>query len=41
MTNFDFLTRDKQFESFAGVAVAAEKTLPIDPATGVMNCRNG
>ena len=22
MTNFDFLTRDKQFESFAGVAVA-------------------
>ena len=39
MTNFDFLTRDKQFESFAGVAVAAEKTLPIDPATGVMNCR--
>ncbi len=39
MTNFDFLTRDKQFESFASVAVAAEKTLPIDSATGVMNCR--
>lgn len=38
-TNFDFLTRDKQFESFAGVAVAAEKTFSIDFATCVINCR--
>lgn len=39
MTNFDFLTRDSQFDSFSGVAVAAEKTLHIDPSTCVINCR--
>lgn len=39
MTNFDFLTKDKQFEAFAGVAVAAEKTLHIDLSTCIINCR--
>ena len=39
MTNFDFLTRDSQFDSFSGVAIAAEKTLHIDPSTCVINCR--
>ena len=39
MTNFDFLTNDKQFETFSGVAVAAEKTLHIDLSTCIMNCR--
>ena len=31
MTNFDFLKNDKEFESFADVAVSAEKILHIDP----------
>ena len=39
MTNFDFLTRDEQFESFSEVAVAAERTVHIDLSTCVMNCR--
>ena len=39
MTNFDFLVKDKQFESFSGVAVAAEKTLHIDLSTCIINCR--
>ncbi len=39
MTNFDFLTLDRQFDSFSGVAVAAEKTLHIDLSTSVINCR--
>ncbi|MBE6768097.1 MAG: DUF4145 domain-containing protein [Ruminococcaceae bacterium] len=39
MTNFDFLTRDTQFDTFSGAAVAAEKTLPIDVCTCAINCR--
>ena len=39
MTNFDFLTKDKQFDTFSGVAVAAEKTLHIDVSTCIINCR--
>lgn len=39
MTNFDFLTQDCQFDSFSGVAIAAEQTLHIDPSTSVINCR--
>ena len=39
MTNFDFLAKDKQFESFSSVAVAAEKTLHIDLSTCIINCR--
>lgn len=39
MTNFDFLKKDKQFDSFSDVAVSAEKVLHIDPALCVINCR--
>ena len=39
MTNFDFLGKDKRFESFASVAVAAERTLHIDLPTCIINCR--
>ncbi len=39
MTNFDFLTKDKQFDTFSSVAVAAEKTLHIDLSTSIINCR--
>ena len=39
MTNFDFLQAEPKFQSFADVAVSAEKILPIDPATSVINCR--
>ena len=39
MTNFDFLVKDKRFESFASVAVAAERTLHIDLSTCIINCR--
>ncbi len=39
MTNFDFLLSDSQFNSFADVAISAEKILHIDPAASVLNCR--
>ena len=39
MTNFDFLKSDKQFESFADVAIAAENVLQIDLDSCVLNCR--
>ncbi len=39
MTNFDFLLDDPQFQSFAEVAVSAEKILHIDVAACVLNCR--
>jgi len=39
MTNFDFLKAEKQFESFADVAVSAEKILHIDHEASVLNCR--
>lgn len=39
MTNFDFLTTDTQFNTFASVAVSAERILHIDPAACVLNCR--
>lgn len=39
MTNFDFLLTEKDFSSFASVAVAAEKLLHIDRDSCVMNCR--
>ena len=39
MTNFDFLRSDPQFNSFADVAISAEKILHIDPAASVLNCR--
>ena len=39
MTNFDFLTKDSQFDTFSGVAVAAESILHIDVDSCVLNCR--
>ncbi len=39
MTNFDFLKQESKFKSFADVAISAEKILPIDCATSVINCR--
>ena len=39
MTNFDFLLKDKQFDTFSGVAFAAENTLHIDVDSCVINCR--
>lgn len=39
MTNFDFLKKDRQFDSFSDVAISAEKVLHIDPASCVINCR--
>lgn len=39
MTNFDFLLKDKQFDAFSGVAIAAENTLHIDVDSCVINCR--
>lgn len=39
MTNFDFLKNDKEFSSFADVAINAEKILHIDPCASALNCR--
>lgn len=39
MTNFDFLLKDKQFDTFSGVAIAAENILHIDVDSCVINCR--
>ena len=36
MTNFDFLLSSHAFESFADVAVAAERIHAIDPAACTM-----
>ena len=38
-TNFDFLTKDPQFEPFAEAAVAAELALPILPSMCATACR--
>lgn len=39
MTNFDFLKAEEKFESFADVAISAEKILPIDVSASIINCR--
>ena len=39
MTNFDFLKKEPQFDSFADVAISAEKLLHIDREACVFNCR--
>lgn len=39
MTNFDFLKKELQFDSFADVAISAEKILHIDMGASVINCR--
>ena len=39
VTNFDFLRSEPKFNTFAEVAIAAEKIQPIDVAASVINCR--
>lgn len=39
MTNFDFLTQQKQFEIFSGAAVAAEQVFGVDVASCAVMCR--
>lgn len=39
MSNFDFLLSEPQFHRFSSVAIAAEKSYAIDPATCTLNCR--
>lgn len=39
MTNFDFLKKESKFDSFADVAISAEKILHIDMEASVINCR--
>lgn len=39
MTNFDFLKTEPKFNSFADVAISAEKILLIDYAASMLNCR--
>lgn len=39
MTNFDFLKKDEQFDTFSDVAIAAENILHIDIDSCIMNCR--
>ncbi len=39
MTNFNFLKKDPQFDTFSDVAIAAEKILHIDLSACVVNCR--
>jgi len=39
MTNFDFLKNTSDFDTFADVAISAEKILHIDVDSCVLNCR--
>lgn len=39
MSNFDFLTKQVLFKSFASAAVNAEKCLSIDPSLAITQCR--
>ncbi|MHC1722184.1 MAG: DEAD/DEAH box helicase family protein [Aminipila sp.] len=39
MTNFDYLKKEAQFDSFSDVAIAAERIIHIDPEACVLNCR--
>jgi len=39
MTNFDYLKQEPKFNSFADVAIIAEKVLKIDVGTCAINCR--
>ena len=39
MTNFDFLLKDKRFESFGAIAVSAEKLINFDIDASVIFCR--
>ena len=39
MTNFDYLKKEKDFDSFVDIAIVAEKTYKIDVSTCIINCR--
>ena len=39
MTNFDYLKSESQFETFADVAISAERIIHIDPEACIINCR--
>lgn len=39
MTNFDFLKNEVKFDSFADVAISAERILLIDYSASILNCR--
>ena len=39
MTNFDYLKKEKEFDSFVDIAIVAEKTYKIDVSTCIINCR--
>ena len=39
MTNFDFLTREHDFDGFSSIAVAAENLLHVDVDSCVLSCR--
>lgn len=39
MSNFDFLSRDKRFDTFSGAALAAENAFPADIAACIIMCR--
>lgn len=39
MTNFDYLKKEKKFDNFVDVAIAAEKILNVDPTATILNCR--
>jgi Type I site-specific restriction-modification system, R (restriction) subunit and related helicases len=39
MTNFDYLKKEPQFDSFSDVAIAAEKIIHIDTEASIINCR--
>ena len=39
MTNFDFLKKESQFDSFSDVTIAAERILMIDASSSIINCR--
>ena len=39
MTNFDYLKKESEFESFIDIAIIAEKTYKVDSNTCIINCR--
>lgn len=39
MTNFDYLKSASQFQTFADVAISAERIVHIDPEACIINCR--
>ena len=39
MTNFDYLKKEKEFDSFVDIAIVAERTYKIDVNTCILDCR--